>query len=166
MVAPTELEPQEWESIVTLPQCIGVAIMQTQESGPLQFLKELMALTTSVMDSILSDNQLIHAVAAFHRAHPEGFHAERIVTAEEALDFRLGVLDDCRSVSELLAKLAPGITEEEAAGYREWCVQIGRKVAESAREGSFLGLGGTQVTVEEEETLAEVAEALGLDHPM
>jgi hypothetical protein len=41
------------------------------------------------------------------------------------------------------------VDAEEAAGFKTWVLSIGDQVAKAAREGGFLGFGGTQVSAEE-----------------
>lgn len=48
-----------------------------------------------------------------------------------------------------------------AAGYRDFLVTLGTKVAEAAKEGGFLGFGGKLVSEEEATALAAIKEAVG-----
>ena len=45
---------------------------------------------------------------------------------------------------------------------RQWLRDISQKVAEAAKEGGFLGIGGERVSPAEQATLEEIDEALGL----
>ena len=38
---------------------------------------------------------------------------------------------------------------DEAQGFKQWLVAVTQKVAEAAKEGGFLGFGGTQVSEQE-----------------
>lgn len=46
---------------------------------------------------------------------------------------------------------------------RDWLLQVARRVAESAREGGLLGVGGEDVSRPEETAISEIAYALGAD---
>ena len=48
----------------------------------------------------------------------------------------------------------------DAAGFKSWLLQISQSVAEAAKEGGFLGFGGTPVSDAEKATLAELSGAL------
>jgi hypothetical protein len=48
----------------------------------------------------------------------------------------------------------------DAAAFREAIVTLGRRVAEGAKEGGFMGIGGTLVSKEEEQALADIAAAV------
>lgn len=52
-------------------------------------------------------------------------------------------------------------TPEQAAGYREFLVALGTKVAEAAKEGGFLGFGGKLVSEQEAAALAAIKDAVG-----
>ena len=63
-----------------------------------------------------------------------------------------------REVSEILDAKAPG----DAAAFKAWLRGISQKVAEASKEGSFLGVGGVQVSDAEKATLADISKALGV----
>jgi len=53
---------------------------------------------------------------------------------------------------------APG----DAAAFKNWLRQISQHVAEAAKEGGFLGIGGVTVSEAEKATLTEISSALKL----
>jgi hypothetical protein len=63
-----------------------------------------------------------------------------------------------RQVAALIDKKAK---PDEAQGFKQWLVAVTQKVAEAAKEGGFLGFGGTQVSEQEGATIKEVSAALG-----
>ena len=68
-------------------------------------------------------------------------------------------LQTCREVAALLARKAPTL---EAEGCKRWLLMVVQRVAEAAKEGRFLGIGGVRVSGAEQATLAEIAGALGV----
>ena len=50
----------------------------------------------------------------------------------------------------------------DAQEFRTWLMSIARKAAEAAKEGGFLGIGGTQVSASEQAALAQLGTALGV----
>ena len=56
-----------------------------------------------------------------------------------------------REVSAILDAKAPG----DAAAFKVWLRGISQTVAEASKEGSFLGVGGVQVSDAERATLAD-----------
>ena len=67
-------------------------------------------------------------------------------------------IESVRQVAALIEKKAK---PEESQGFKQWLVAVAQKVAEAAKEGGFLGFGGTQVSEQEGATIKEVSTALG-----
>jgi len=51
--------------------------------------------------------------------------------------------------------------EREARAARQWLLEVARTVASAAREGGVFGIGATEVSRAEQETLTSIAEAVG-----
>jgi hypothetical protein len=51
----------------------------------------------------------------------------------------------------------------EAEEYKRWLVSLARQTAEAAKEGGFLGIGGTRVSEGESTAITELAAALGVN---
>ena len=51
---------------------------------------------------------------------------------------------------------------DDATAFKEWLREISQHVAEAAKEGGFLGIGGVLVSEVEKATLVEISSALGL----
>ena len=51
---------------------------------------------------------------------------------------------------------------DDAPTFKEWLREISQHVAEAAKEGGFLGIGGVLVSEAERATLTEISSALGL----
>lgn len=76
---------------------------------------------------------------------------------DSAEGIRAAGLAACREVSKILRQKA---TEEEATEFKCWLVALARKVAQAAKEGGFLGFGGTEVTEAEAAALDQIEVAL------
>ena len=63
-----------------------------------------------------------------------------------------------RDLDALLSQKAPA----EAEGYKQWVHHAAQLSAEAAKEGGFLGIGGTKVSEAETIALNEIASALGI----
>ncbi len=78
------------------------------------------------------------------------------ITSSEGL--RSLLLEDSKQVAAILAVKA---TPDESREYKEWSMSIAENVAKAAKEGGFLGFGGTRVSEGEIEAFAQIADALG-----
>jgi hypothetical protein len=51
---------------------------------------------------------------------------------------------------------------DEAQAFKQWLVSVSQKVAEAAKEGGFLGFGGTRVSEQETSALRDLTAALSV----
>ncbi len=72
-------------------------------------------------------------------------------------DAKERALENSRAVAAMLKTKA---TAEEADEYKRWVIAVAHKVASAAKEGGFLGFGGTQVSGNEVEIINEIGAAL------
>ena len=72
-------------------------------------------------------------------------------------------LDACRTLATIMDRKA---SRDEADGVKRWLVMIAQRVAEAAKEGGFLGVGGTRVSRAEVAAIRDVASALGVTSPV
>ena len=70
----------------------------------------------------------------------EQLKEQGIKSPEDMADFAI------QSLESALALLAPVASDQDVAEYKEWVVETGQAVAEAAKEGGFLGMGGQQVS--------------------
>jgi hypothetical protein len=105
-----------------------------------------------------SSNDLIKALVADIEAGAKDLSAPEELkgkTPDEVKSYAIGSL---RQVAALLEKKAK---PDEAQGFNQWLVSVAKKVAEAAKEGGFLGFGGTQVSEQEAATIKELSTAVG-----
>ncbi len=147
---------EEWATIFQAPLSAGMAIVFTAHSGPLQAVIEVSAVAKAMAsDDGQTSNGLIEALRA---AVKNGEKPPKMETKPESVEqARSQALEQLQQAAALVDAKAP----EDAAGFKSWLSGISVKVAEAAKEGSFLGIGGTHVTDDERAAVADVARALG-----
>jgi len=67
-------------------------------------------------------------------------------------------IESLRQITALIEKKA----KADGQGFNQWLVSVAQRVAEAAKEGGFLGFGGTQVSEQEAATIKELSTALGV----
>jgi hypothetical protein len=67
-------------------------------------------------------------------------------------------VDGCVAAATIVTQKSPA----EADEFKQWLMTIANRTAEAAKEGGFLGIGGTQVSEKEKTELAALASALGV----
>jgi len=156
--------------LTNTPTMIGT-VMSFAEGSGLGTVKELLASSKTFIGGLKAypDNAIITgvlpAVGEFKEAMSKAKEMrqksidrlkERKIVSGEMLQEQL--IDDAKAVSSLLAEKATGA---EAAEYKEWAMSVAENVAKAAKEGGFLGIGGTRISNGEISAFTKIAEALG-----
>jgi hypothetical protein len=154
----------EWKLLLESITMAGIAISAAEPSGLWGLLKESFAggreLMTAKMDP--QSNPLIKAVIADFETDQgrsiarDGLKAQ--LAACKPTEIKTKCVETLRQVGAIVDSKAPA----DAAAYKKWLRQISQHVAEAAKEGGFLGIGGVPVSEAEKATLAEISSALRL----
>ena len=164
MADKSSFTPEEWKLLLESVMMAGIAVTAAEPSGLWGVLKESFA-SGSALRQAKTDpgsNPLIKAVAAdFGTA--EGQSAardglrEKLVGSRPA-EIKAKCIETLRQAGAVVAAKAP----DDAAAFKGWLHNISQHVAEAAKEGGFLGIGGVLVSDAEKATLTEISDALGL----
>jgi hypothetical protein len=159
MTTKADYTAEEWEVLMRAPAAVGMAIVTASPSGPIGVVKEMVAVGSVLGETSPAgdSNTLISAIVADFKAgyRPASLPAQ----AQNIEEIKARALQTCREVTELLARKAPA---PEAEGVKRWLMTAAQRVAEAAKEGGFLGIGGTRVTAAEQAVVAEIAGVLGV----
>lgn len=134
-------------------------------------IKEVMASGSATMEAAKSyaDNGLIQAILpnremerkemkaemmAMREKALESLKAQGVKTPEELSNFAL------ETVRGALAALNGVASPTEIGEYKSWVRSTGQAVAEAAKEGGFLGMGGERISEAEAAFLAALDEVL------
>lgn len=162
MADKTTFTPDEWKLILQGVMMASVAVTAADPSGMWGLLKESFAAgsTLAGAKTDAGSNALIKAVVSDFETS-EGRSVARDGLKEKFLgikppEIKTQSIEALRQVAALIDAKAPG----DAAAFKSWLQRISQHVAEAAKEGGFLGIGGVQVSEAEKATLAEIANAL------
>lgn len=178
MTTQADFTPEEWQTILTSPTVVGATVMLAATSGPIGTVKEMIAVGKAVANVIEkgSSNSLVQALAQDAKTRMEAQKAkqpgqevkldpaieERIKSAKSPEAARAVFMQE---VSEVAALVSSKATPDEAQGFKQWLMSVAVEVAQAAKEGGFLGFGGTQVSDAEKAALAELSGVLGVPAP-
>jgi hypothetical protein len=161
MTSRADFTDEEWARLGRAPLVAGLAIALSDPGGPIEAVRESRASLETVLEAAreASFGEFVRSVAedvagrAQRRENPlAGFAPDR----HRALD---EILDELRSVYALLVeKAAP----EDVDDFREWIRRTSQRAALAAKEGSFLGIGGEQVSEREQQMLETLGEIFGV----
>jgi len=161
------LSPEEWGLVLQAPLWTGFAIVLAHPSSPLGLAREL-----NVLPQVLREahqqypgNQLLAAI--WEDISTRFQELVKLLDADlpaqpgsgQAADSRLleHAIQRIRQAAEMLdARMEQG----EAVEFKQVLLDLAQRVAEAAREGGFLGLGGQVISPREQEALQRIAETL------
>jgi hypothetical protein len=159
MTTKTDFTDAEWARLERAPIVASMAITLADPGGPIEAVKESMAAIKTVLEAARERGQgeLVDAVAkdvaekTQQRQSPLGDFKPRGALAGGE------ILDELRGVNRLLTEKA---TPEEADAFRQWLLTAARRVADSAKEGGFMGFRAERVSEGEQRMLDKLGEVL------
>jgi len=155
----------EWTTLGQAPALTALAVTLAGSSGLLGTLAEAVGLTSALVEGTKSDNPLIRALCQREemaaaqkglREKVKGFKPGNLAAAQS--EVRSAALDQLRKAMQILTD--KGI-EADGTAYRAFITDIAQRVANAAKEGSFLGFGGERVSEGERAMLASIETTLG-----
>ncbi|WP_035349689.1 hypothetical protein [Edaphobacter aggregans] len=148
---------EEWDLLRAAPMMAGMLVVAASPSGPLGMMQESAAMGRMILEAAGSGKtRLLKELAEDMKTSMSIPKAPPGASPKAVQDAATEIL---RRTSELLEKKA---TPEEAAELKPWLGTIAQQTAEAAKEGGFLGFGGTLVSEEEKAAIARVNSTLGL----
>lgn len=156
--------PEEWKLLLESVMMAGIAVTAVEPSGLWGLLKESFASGSALRQAKLDpgSNPLIKAVVADFET-PQGQSTARDGLREKLASvnrtkIKARCIETLRQAGALVGSKAP----DDATAFKGWLREISQHVAEAAKEGGFLGIGGVLVSEAEKATLTEISIALGL----
>jgi hypothetical protein len=151
----TDYTREEWTALTSAPALASMLVSMADLSGPIGLLQEAAAGFKAALGALdTPPSELVHALAESLKS---GIKPDLANLPAERDARRAAMLDRCRQAAAIVAAKSPG----EAASFKLWILRIATAAAESAKEGSFLGIGGTPVSDAETDLLRDLETALG-----
>jgi hypothetical protein len=161
MATKADFSADEWKQIQRAPFMAGLAVVAASPSGPFGLIKEMFAIGKMLAEVKTqgASNELVKALVADFETGAREQSAPAELQGKAPDQVKSFAIESCRQTVALVAKKAK---PDEAQGFQQWLVAVAQKVSEAAKEGGFLGFGGTQVSEQEAATLKELSAALGI----
>ena len=160
MSTKNDYSPEEWKAISGAPVAAGMFVALSDTSGLIGMAKEAMAVGKAIADSARGDApEIVKSLAESVKTGGGRPELPDVPTGDpaKAKDALIGTL---RTAVGAVEKKSPS----EATVYKTWLTSVATKVSEASKEGGFLGVGGTQVSRDEQDALNQLAEVLGPRH--
>ena len=159
--------------LTTTPTQIGTVMAFAEEGSGLGTIKEIFASSKSFINGLKEypDNEIItgilpsvsnlkEAMGQSKEMRTKAVSRLKELNVNSSDQLRAQLIADCKAVVSILDEKA---SPEEAREYKEWAMSIAENVAKAAKEGGFLGMGGTRVSSGEKAAFAQIADALGIN---
>ena len=151
-----DFNAEEWKNISAAPFLAGLVATMADLSGPVGITKEAIAVGRLITESgVKSSSELIRALAESFKS---GARPEMPDVPKDRDMARSYLVNKCGLAVAAIAAKSP----QEALEFKTWLISIARGAAEAAKEGGFLGFGGTQVSEKEASALSQLSAALGV----
>ena len=161
MATKADFTKEQWELLLDVPPAAGTAVMYAGQSG-LGSVKEALTLASGILGA-RHGYEGIELIESLSNARTKGGEKSSIETLSspyrglsnsEIVD---DAVDKCSQVAKLLAEKC---SEPEREAFVDWTITVAEKVANAAKEGGFLGIGGERVSAEEARVLKAIRKAL------
>jgi len=142
--------PEEWDTLKKTLHEPAVAVMLAARGGMIQ---EFMAVAKAIFEAEekFSGSELIHALLTGSTGK-----APTVPTTASGI-FMDDMIANLRQAAHAVRAKA---TPQEVEDYQEFIMFMTEKVAKAAKEGGFMGMGGQEVTEDEQRVLDEIKLAL------
>ncbi|MGY6214557.1 hypothetical protein ACW73L_05270 [Methylolobus aquaticus] len=161
MATKSDFSTAEWQTLRDAPHLVVIAVAAAGGSGLFGSLKEAIAPAGGIVEALKGNNALLREVCAKEEIKAAIDNLKDQSKAEDLQSiqavFRQRAIESSRDAVDILKN--KGLSED-AAAYADFIKNLGDRVANAAKEGSFLGFGGERVSEPERILLTELAEAL------
>ena len=153
------------EKMMAAPMLVSMYIMGSSLSGPVGLVKEMMSGVETAMKVAKESapDSVLHTLFS-----EENMKAQQNKMQQETKESTAGAQNMDQAKAKMLqdVKGAVAILEskgspDEVQDYKKLIVSVAENVANAAKEGGFMGMGGTIVNDAEKTAIAEIKTALG-----
>lgn len=153
VVLRNSFDDAQWMKVRMGPLAAMYLVAKASPSGLVGLIKEFRSASEAVVDSIKD----VSPVSLVGTAFGGGLTKEELEQIKKDEPSRESAI---KSIKEGLGIVAQK-SQTDVRAYRDLILQVSQKVAEASKEGGFLGIGGTLVSKEEEQAIADIKSALG-----
>jgi hypothetical protein len=143
----------DWAKVQAAPAAALMMVATADLSGPLGSIKEVQAASKAMGDATRSADPVSLIGAAFG----SGIDTDMLKQVRELAPTKDKLVDIVKAGAAAVAAKDPA----QAAAYRTAILAVAQAAAEAAKEGGFLGIGGTLVSKDEQAALGQLKAALG-----
>jgi hypothetical protein len=164
MSALTDYTQDEIEKLMAAPLLTSMYVMGASLSGPIGLVKEMMAGVDTAMKAgkAAAPGTLLNSLFS-----EENMKKEQDKMQQETKESTQGAQNMDEAKTKILRDLKSAVyfistkgSAEEADAFKKLMIEVAEKVANAAKEGGFMGIGGTLVNDAEKTAIAEITAAM------
>jgi hypothetical protein len=142
----------DWDQVLVGPAAALYLVTSSDISGPVGAIAEVKAANAALLEAAraASPDSLIAAAFA------GGFTTTMLEEIREGARNKASMLERLKASLALVQARAP----QQAGAYKAVLQAVGKAAAEGAKEGGFLGIGGTLVSADEKRALEQIEAAI------
>jgi hypothetical protein len=160
MTAKSDFTAEEWKQLLQAPGAAGMTIIMADPSFVIGSMKEAFAISSGILQKAKDHNsELLTALLADFQTMETAKQARLDFEKKDVASIKKTASDTLKGAVQILEQKATG---EECEEIKRWLYDVSVKTANAAREGGFLGFGGTRVSEDETAALKEIAGHLGI----
>lgn len=150
MTTKADFNAEEWETVAQAPLLAGTLVVAASRGGTIRETVAMAKAYAAAREQHGASELLDQLVAS-----PPAVQASRL---QQGGDLQAVVSERLREAVRVLAEKA---TPEELEAYRGFVRSVAAAAAEAHKEGGVLGIGGEQVSEDEQRALDSIAATLG-----
>ena len=162
MTLKSTLSPEDWEQVMQAPFIAGFAVTAADPGGLVGAFQESSAMAKSLQNAPGSDDEetVVGAIFAALKSSEgrstikEGL--KTLIKGHSPADASAAAVARLTDLMSLVSQKAPSEFDALAGLVRDTATNV----AEAAKEGGFMGFGGTSVSDAEKKTLADIDAAI------
>ncbi len=165
MTIKSDYTPEEWRQLLQAPGAAGIYIMMVDRNFVIGNMKEALAVSASILSKEKKENnsELLAVLLAEFQNREMVKQSRLEYEKKDVASVKQTALDALKNAAGILAQKA---TPEETKEIKTWLYDVSVETANAAKEGGFLGFGGTKVSEKEKAALQEISILLKLDEPV
>ena len=149
MTTKSQFNAEEWSTIVEGPVLAGMRVVAAGRGGTIRESLAIGKVYAEARQSQGANELLDELVASPPAVDPQKFQGARTSPRSQANVFKKPCVSSRRRR-----------TPEDTESYKQFVVSVARAAAEAHKEGGFIGIGGRQISDEEQVALDELGELL------
>ena len=152
------------EKLMAAPMLVSMYIMGSALSGPIGLVKEMMAGVNTAINAAkaATADSVLHSLFS-----EENMKLQQNKMQQETKESTAGAQNMDQAKAKMLGDVQNCIyiistkgSPDEIAAYKQLLVQVAENVANAAKEGGFMGMGGTLVSDAEKTAISDIQKAV------